>query len=105
MTIAAGAMTVIATGNSLEVPRRSRRVFALGRAKSIHKALADREGFEPSNGFHRYTLSRRAPSTTRPPVRAREGGNTRPTAPGQGAGKRTKSVLIQAVWGARARSR
>ena len=43
MTIAAGAMTVIATGNSLEVPRRSRRVFALGRAKSIHKALADRE--------------------------------------------------------------
>jgi hypothetical protein len=30
--------------------------------------MADREGFEPSNGFHRYTLSRRAPSTTRPPV-------------------------------------
>src|ERR1700712_619846 len=35
--------------------------------------LADREGFEPSNGFHRYTLSRRAPSTTRPPVHG--GGN------------------------------
>src|SRR5689334_22452324 len=35
--------------------------------------LADREGFEPSNGFHRYTLSRRAPSTTRPPVRTGRG--------------------------------
>src|ERR1700722_10159774 len=34
----------------------------------IISGMADREGFEPSNGFHRYTLSRRAPSTTRPPV-------------------------------------
>ena len=32
-------------------------------------AVADREGFEPSIGFHLYTRSRRAPSTTRPPVR------------------------------------
>ena len=29
--------------------------------------LAVREGFEPSIGFHLYTRSRRAPSTTRPP--------------------------------------
>src|SRR5258708_1654528 len=35
--------------------------------------MADREGFEPSNGFHRYSLSRRAPSTTRPPVRTGKG--------------------------------
>lgn len=28
----------------------------------------DREGFEPSKRFHVYTLSRRAPSTARPPV-------------------------------------
>ncbi len=32
--------------------------------------VADREGFEPSRRFPAYTLSRRAPSTTRPPVRA-----------------------------------
>src|SRR5690606_6273852 len=31
--------------------------------------MADREGFEPSIEFPLYTRSRRAPSTTRPPVR------------------------------------
>ena len=30
--------------------------------------MAERAGFEPSIGFHLYTLSRRAPSTTRPPL-------------------------------------
>ena len=30
--------------------------------------LADREGFEPSLGLHLNTLSKRAPSATRPPV-------------------------------------
>jgi hypothetical protein len=30
--------------------------------------MADREGFEPSVRFHVHTRSRRAPSTTRPPV-------------------------------------
>ena len=49
--------------------------------------MADREGFEPSNGFHRYTLSRRAPSTTRPPVRIGKWGNTRPLRAPQGPPK------------------
>lgn len=31
--------------------------------------MADREGFEPSIRLPVYTRSRRAPSTTRPPVR------------------------------------
>src|SRR5690606_6147156 len=31
--------------------------------------VAEREGFEPSRRFPAYTLSRRAPSTTRPPLR------------------------------------
>src|SRR5690606_39524045 len=31
--------------------------------------MAEREGFEPSRRFPAYTLSRRAPSTTRPPLR------------------------------------
>ncbi len=31
--------------------------------------MADRAGFEPAIRSHVYTLSRRAPSTTRPPVR------------------------------------
>ena len=33
--------------------------------------VADGKGFEPSRRFPAYTLSRRAPSTTRPPVRRR----------------------------------
>ena len=33
------------------------------------RCLAEREGFEPSRRFPAYTLSRRAPSTTRPPLR------------------------------------
>lgn len=33
------------------------------------KRVADREGFEPSVGFHLHTLSKRARSTTPPPVR------------------------------------
>jgi hypothetical protein len=33
------------------------------------EGLAEREGFEPSRRFPAYTLSRRAPSTTRPPLR------------------------------------
>jgi hypothetical protein len=32
----------------------------------FHSFLAEREGFEPSIEFPLYTLSRRAPSTTRP---------------------------------------
>ncbi len=30
--------------------------------------MEEREGFEPSNGLTHYTLSKRAPSTTRPPL-------------------------------------
>src|SRR5690606_18481713 len=33
--------------------------------------VAEREGFEPSRRFPAYTLSRRAPSTTRPSLRMR----------------------------------
>ncbi len=32
--------------------------------------VAERQGFEPWRRFPAYTLSRRAPSTTRPPLRA-----------------------------------
>ena len=31
--------------------------------------MAERMGFEPMKGFPLYTLSKRAPSTTRPPLR------------------------------------
>src|SRR5262249_17951526 len=33
------------------------------------QVLAEEEGFDPSRRFPAYTLSRRAPSTTRPPLR------------------------------------
>ncbi len=43
---------------------RARRIGSRKQgAESLKKA--EREGFEPSNGFHRYTISSRAPSTTR----------------------------------------
>lgn len=35
----------------------------------VEKVMADRQGFEPWRRSPAYTLSRRAPSTTRPPVR------------------------------------
>ena len=35
----------------------------------VRQFLADRQGFEPWRRSPAYTLSRRAPSTTRPPVR------------------------------------
>ncbi len=34
-----------------------------------NRILADEEGFEPSYGFSHNTLSKRAPSATRPPIR------------------------------------
>ena len=40
----------------------------------VHRALAEGAGFEPAIRFPVYTLSRRAPSTTRPPLRRRPGG-------------------------------
>ena len=36
---------------------------------ACERDLADREGFEPSRSVNPYTLSRRAPSTARPPIR------------------------------------
>ena len=43
--------------------------------------MAEGEGFEPSRRFPVYTLSRRAPSTTRPPLRrAKSGGQPDPCA-------------------------
>ena len=61
----------------------------LTEARDPGNAMADREGFEPSRRFPAYTLSRRAPSTTRPsvprrgfyaagPVRATLGGFAKP---------------------------
>ena len=51
--------------------------------------MAEREGFEPSRRFPAYTLSRRAPSTTRPPLQ-QAGHNHFPVACASagGAGKR-----------------
>ena len=69
-----------ATGYKLERPlarfraaSREIRGAARARAKSCvpvrtKAKLADGVGFEPTRRFHVYTLSRRAPSTTRPPV-------------------------------------
>ena len=42
-----------------------------GKMRSRQDWVAEREGFEPSRRFPAYTLSRRAPSTTRPSLRRR----------------------------------
>ena len=42
---------------------------AMSGASPGSRGMAEREGFEPSRRFPAYTLSRRAPSTTRPPLR------------------------------------
>ena len=48
-------------------------VFNINKNEHRSRLLAEREGFEPSRRFPAYTLSRRAPSTTRPPLRRRTG--------------------------------
>ena len=50
-----------------ETKRKKAPLGALGRIQCLN--VADGEGFEPSRRFPAYTLSRRAPSTTRPPLR------------------------------------
>ena len=58
--------------------------------------VADREGFEPSIEFPLYTRSRRAPSTTRPPVRIHGRGSPAGSGPAGGALIRTVGPPRQA---------
>ena len=51
-----------------ETKRKKAPIGALERIQ--HLNVAERQGFEPWRRFPAYTLSRRAPSTTRPPLRA-----------------------------------
>ena len=54
-----------------EIPHLASRLNGFERVMVAEReGLAEREGFEPSRRFPAYTLSRRAPSTTRPPLRA-----------------------------------
>ena len=43
----------------------------MSKSKGLNQLLAEREGFEPSRRYPAYTRSRRAPSTTRPPLQSR----------------------------------
>lgn len=52
--------------------------------------MAERQGFEPWRRFPAYTLSRRAPSTTRPPLRI----------PLTGYARRRERGYMQNYWGA-----
>ena len=53
----------------LRTPETTFPFKVLQGAKSPQEDLAERQGFEPWRRFPAYTLSRRAPSTTRPPLR------------------------------------
>ena len=54
------------TGNA-----HQKRIGRTGKQQICQGVMAERKGFEPSRRFPAYTLSRRAPSTTRPPLRRR----------------------------------
>ena len=49
--------------------RELTKIRSLYNKLSVFNSLAEREGFEPSIEFPLYTLSKRAPSTTRPSLR------------------------------------
>ncbi len=55
--------------SGFRTPKATLPFKALRDFLSSESRMADREGFEPSIRFPVYTRSRRAPSTTRPPVR------------------------------------
>jgi hypothetical protein len=55
--------------SGLLLGRRLNATLLASKYKKLCEAVADREGFEPSVGFHLHTLSKRARSTTPPPVR------------------------------------
>ena len=57
----------MASRNPFETKRKKARIMASSWVRDVK--VAEREGFEPSRRFPAYTLSRRAPSTTRPPLR------------------------------------
>ncbi len=54
-----------------EISEDDRQGITLGNDPNYYDGLAERMGFEPTKGFHPYSLSRGAPSTTRPPLRGR----------------------------------
>jgi hypothetical protein len=61
--------------------------------------MAEREGFEPSRRFPAYTLSRRAPSTTRPPLRRADKTISAACAQGRGgAGRAAAAAAASAAW-------
>ena len=59
--------------------------------------VADREGFEPSVGFHLHTLSKRARSTTPPPVRSTSGVNAPEVGPARGADSNSQTPSASAL--------
>ena len=72
------ANVLVTTEALAKDPRVQRLATLLTSATSPPEGLAEGAGFEPAIRFPVYTLSRRAPSTTRPPLRPR---TVRPSAP------------------------
>ena len=66
--------------------------------KNSSRVLAERKGFEPLRRFPAYTLSRRAPSTTRPPLRiALNSGWKTPEGPAGWPTRARRNILINAL--------
>ena len=77
-------MTAAAQLTKVGYPRRFPPCGKLAKVAALRQpTLAEREGFEPSKSVNPYTLSRRAPSATRPPLRySNRGGNPSQPHPG-----------------------
>ncbi len=61
------------------------------------EGMAERKGFEPLRRFPAYTLSRRAPSTTRPSLRMQRAGRARVCVSGARACRSGRNILIDVV--------
>ena len=65
--MACGERLAYCRNEALRTPQLSEPFRVLGNFQQKRK-MADRKGFEPSRRLPAYSLSRGAPSTTRPPV-------------------------------------
>ncbi len=78
------------------------RISPVGRLRawrsSCGRWLAEREGFEPSRRFPAYTLSRRAPSTTRPPLRAGDINHVRRQRASPAAAIPSRRLTDESLW-------
>ena len=89
MPFSASHLLGMTSAHRVQTPAAHKRLRLANRGRTCtsREGLAERQGFEPWRRFPAYTLSRRAPSTTRPPLRGLALYKTRRGAQGGGGGR------------------